>query len=51
MINDYVEAKGGYEFDVINRDVRYTFKVNKKDNVNQVVNNLNNIIKKHYDLD
>lgn len=50
MINDYAEAKSNNEFDVLNRDVRYTFRVTKKDDIGAVVANINCLIKKHYEL-
>ncbi len=48
MINDYALEISKSEFDVCNRDVKYTFKVSKQDNVANIVDNINNIIKKHY---
>jgi hypothetical protein len=48
MINDYAIAINKLEFDVCNRDVKYTFKVIKGTTVDEVVSKINSIIRKHF---
>lgn len=48
MINDYAQSISKTEFDVCNRDVKYTFKVGKQNHVEGVVNEINALIRKHY---
>lgn len=50
MLSDYAQVINKQEFDVHNMDVKYTFKVKKQDSVEEIVNTINSIIKKHYEL-
>lgn len=48
MLSDFAESINKNEFEVHNMDVKYNFRVKKQDSVEEVVNTINSIIKKHY---